>query len=571
VLTRWSQALTVANLATAMAQGLVTASTTAPDVTQVGKVWLVLNGSGNVVGMKISNGSQWTSYAMMVEDLMVVGEDGTIQLKNGVVSAPNIKATSDLWTKILAVAGNATIGGNLLVNGAVTAPKITASNELWAKLATFAKVTTDMLIAGGARITGELLADVITLATRLVAGDVEINSSGFHVYRANLDGQRLEAIRLGVNGSSDYLQIQASDASTIASISDEGGASFASVDAGDSLTYRGSEMSDLLATMPLGVVARSHLAADIITRADWSLVTFLTFQGLPSRTYRATLILTQGKEAVGLRIGVRRRYDAIVDIQSGYQQMFYPAFPDNGKPLTSMMSYEFTTGDDFDPGGVITIIWGAQALHDSAGVRIMTNGSSQDTAASTYAVVEDIGPAMDATNVAGMVAASGTSTSSAVKRTKTVNASWGRSFTISGAYTDSLAPYVVQGGLWTARMGLIGFPSIISDLSGATVNRIEIYLYFRHWYYNAGGTAGIGYHGATSAPNSWTGSTASIQKAGIPNPGGVWITLPSSTYSSWKSGAYRGITLRAPGDSTNLQYYGYADWSKCKLRYTYTK
>lgn len=89
-----ASALTLANLVETMAKGLVTASATAPDVTQVGRVWLVLNDTGSVVGMKISNGTAWTSYAMIVEDLMVVGEDGTIQLKDNTVTAGTIVATA---------------------------------------------------------------------------------------------------------------------------------------------------------------------------------------------------------------------------------------------------------------------------------------------------------------------------------------------------------------------------------------------------------------------------------------------------------------------------------------------
>ena len=90
-----ASALTVANLATDMAKGLVTVSTTAPDVTQVGRVWIIPSADGtHVSGMKISNGSAWTSYAMMVEDLMVVGDAGTVQLKNGSVDTPNLTATA---------------------------------------------------------------------------------------------------------------------------------------------------------------------------------------------------------------------------------------------------------------------------------------------------------------------------------------------------------------------------------------------------------------------------------------------------------------------------------------------
>lgn len=46
-------------------------------------------------------------------------------------------------------------------DGAVTAKKVYASKELWAKIAAFGSVTTDMLIAGKANITSDLIADAI--------------------------------------------------------------------------------------------------------------------------------------------------------------------------------------------------------------------------------------------------------------------------------------------------------------------------------------------------------------------------------------------------------------------------
>ena len=101
-------------------------------------------------------------------------------------------------------AGQATIGSEngtvVIKDGAVTAESITASEELWAKIATFAKITTEQLVAGGAKITGEVLADVIRLATKIVCGDddngVTIDMSGVHVYK---DGT--EMVRLSTQGN----------------------------------------------------------------------------------------------------------------------------------------------------------------------------------------------------------------------------------------------------------------------------------------------------------------------------------------------------------------------------------
>lgn len=58
-------------------------------------------------------------------------------------------------------AGEVLIKGDLIAGDTVGARHIVASEELEAKLASFRKVTTDELVAGNAKISGSLLADVI--------------------------------------------------------------------------------------------------------------------------------------------------------------------------------------------------------------------------------------------------------------------------------------------------------------------------------------------------------------------------------------------------------------------------
>ena len=108
-----AQAITVANLVEAAAQGLVKPSATDPGHYK-GRIWLQLNAQGRTVGIKVSNGTAWTSYALMADSILVPGSIGTVSIGENAVTAPKIYATSELWTKMLNVAGNATIGGSLL-------------------------------------------------------------------------------------------------------------------------------------------------------------------------------------------------------------------------------------------------------------------------------------------------------------------------------------------------------------------------------------------------------------------------------------------------------------------------
>ena len=58
-------------------------------------------------------------------------------------------------------AGGALIKGDLIAGGTVGARHIVASEELEAKLATFRKITTDEIVAGKAKIGGNLIADTL--------------------------------------------------------------------------------------------------------------------------------------------------------------------------------------------------------------------------------------------------------------------------------------------------------------------------------------------------------------------------------------------------------------------------
>lgn len=119
-----TQAITVANLAGDAAKGMVKAQGTDPGQ-QEGRIWLVLDSAGRTIGIRISNGTSWSSYALMADQVIVPGSIGTI----------------------------------LIGDNQITAPKIVASEALSAKVATFLEVTTEMLLAGNATITNQLMVD----------------------------------------------------------------------------------------------------------------------------------------------------------------------------------------------------------------------------------------------------------------------------------------------------------------------------------------------------------------------------------------------------------------------------
>lgn len=160
-----------AALAMVTAQGIIKAGPDDPGH-EKGRLWIQTK-DGLPVGMKISDGENWVPYALFAEDIFVVGEDGTVHIRDGVITTPMLEVTADLWTAMLEVAGDATIGGNLIGLNTITAPNIVASEELSAKIGRFLEVSTDQLTAGDAKITGDLLAE---------------NISGVNLYGVTVDG-----------------------------------------------------------------------------------------------------------------------------------------------------------------------------------------------------------------------------------------------------------------------------------------------------------------------------------------------------------------------------------------------
>lgn len=93
------------------------------------------------------------------------------------LTTSSIHVESDMWTRVLQVAGDATITGNLIAGGSVTADKIVASKELSAKVAKFEESVVSKLRAEKAVITGDLIADTLTGKT-IDGGTIIVKTMG---------------------------------------------------------------------------------------------------------------------------------------------------------------------------------------------------------------------------------------------------------------------------------------------------------------------------------------------------------------------------------------------------------
>jgi len=186
--------------------------------------------------------------------------------------------------------------------------------------------------------------------------------------------------------------------------------------------------------------------------------------------------------------------------------------------------------------------------------------SSQDPTA----WVEDIGPAFPQNGV--ITTGGGANVNPVATYEKYYTALSVRNFDGAGnLYTNGNHTTMYQG---TSPAGygklksMAFFQDMTADLSGATINDIQVYFYFNHWYNNAGGTAAIGVHGWTGSPPTafgWAGGGQTMASGGWPKPGGRWVSMPSTYWNAFKTGAYRGLVLGGGTyDNGTYEYYGIA-------------
>lgn len=226
---------------------------------------------------------------------------------------------------------------------------------------------------------------------------------------------------------------------------------------------------------------------------------------------------------------------------------------------------------------------GGTDLHLAAFINASVAGLQLDTGSFPARMwVEDIGEFVTLDSWTG----SGGGGSPPTQYTKTYSANGSASYQGDDDIRSGIGE-VYQGQYSSTngnQYGVILFPysTIASDLTGATINKVEVYLNNNHWYYNSGGTAIIGYHNSATTPSSFTypSSTDNITRSSFTYGQAKWVTVDNSIGTAFKNGTAKGILMgkgqTAGGTlSTDKLYYGYfagnGQSGEPQLRITYTK
>lgn len=144
-------------------------------------------------------------------------------------------------------------------------------------------------------------------------------------------------------------------------------------------------------------------------------------------------------------------------------------------------------------------------------------------------------------------------------------ASWSQTYRQSGAQRSEDTLHVGYADSYNGRQtSLVGFPfaTIRSALAGASITKVELYLYATHCWWNAGATVSIGSH---TAGGSAPGSMGSINRTLVSNVhvrgsdhGGEsdtarWKVI-NTGFGNWlRDSSCNGVVLQAPND--NATYY----------------
>lgn len=363
-------------------------------------------------------------------------------------------------------------------------------------------------------------------------------------------------------------------------IDNNGNATFEGITANSSFIYQGTELSDLLAPFPKGLV----VATTLTNTGTWNGSTDLLVGRLIIPDYDDTRSYLIGyhcrmdvNNASGSFMDLKIRYawDAntttssteLIDFQVGARD----ATSTNDSGLAAQRPLTLTAaGTDLHLGAYITF---SSTFNDATRPQL-------DNGHTAVMWVEDLGPATDFTSWDGGGGSGGGNPVQSY--TKTYNCLDSASFDSSGGNRAGFdSGHCFQGyysGTNGNQFSLITFPysTIASDLSGATITKVEVYLDNIHWYNNSGGTAIIGTHTYTTVTGdaNYANVDPNISSASFTYGQAKWVTVSNSIGTAFKNGTAKGIAL-GKGPSTSHTYYGYfsgfGQSGAPKLRITYSK
>ncbi|MFB7545093.1 MULTISPECIES: hypothetical protein [Streptomyces] len=395
----------------------------------------------------------------------------------------------------------------------------------------------------------------------------ELSPLGMRLYDESGD----EAVSL-VTGAPNYVTLRAAGES-VATIDQAGVASFQSLNVAENISWRGDDLLTFLNQAPRGIQAIDYqtVSGTNSTGTEMGFVE-LAFDAEADRMYRVVFdayadpAVAGGEIVIYLRDG-KTGSPTITSPQ--IQSVQYP-MPTAGLRRVRLEDVRHGTAWGVGTHNLL-ISFKHQAAPTGQESRLLGGGTYRG-----YFYVEDVGPLVLETgryNTGGGSTTTPPPTTPVPKKyTKTYNATWSGSYARRAGYNSYYGNQMLQGYYSSTngtQASLCGFGGTLSsDLSGATINKAELYLYFAHWYSNAGGKAVIKAHGLTSRPSTFSSDSEAMTVSWARNQG-KWVDI-TAIFDSTK---WRGIALDP--NSTSSTYYGRArgvgESNAPQLRVTYTK
>ncbi|WP_438491892.1 hypothetical protein [Streptomyces asiaticus] len=404
-------------------------------------------------------------------------------------------------------------------------------------------------------------AEAHTIFGRAVGGArAELGPDGLRLY----DETGEPAVSL-VTGAPQYLTLR-SGGQAVATIDTTGNAGFADLSVAGELTVGGDPVTALLGAQARGLVAIGYQTASVRTTGSEYGFAELAFEADTSRMYRIVFDAIANPSVAGGELQLRLRDGGAnaPTVTSPQLQLstHHMAISNSTRVRLELIRSGVSFGS-----GLHRLLITFRNQYGPDGQYIDLYGASNSPG---VLYVEDIGAYVPETGDYN----TGGGTNKPPKRTytKTYTASWSGSYANRSGYNAYYGNSCLQGYYSSnnrIQASLIGFPAqLATDLSGATIQKAEVYLYFEHWYYAAGGTAVIRAHSHASRPARFSCDTETKNVSWSRNQG-KWVDI-TSVFDSTK---WRGIALDP--NTTNRTYYGRArgvgQTYPPKLRVTYTK
>ncbi|MCX4976431.1 hypothetical protein [Streptomyces sp. NBC_00620] len=404
-------------------------------------------------------------------------------------------------------------------------------------------------------------AEAHTVFGRAIGGArAEVGPQGLRLF----DDTGQEAVSL-VTGSPQYLTLR-SDGSAVATIDTAGNGSFADLNVAGELTVDGDPVSTLLGDRARGLVAIDYQVTSVTGGTSELGFVELAFEAQTDRMYRIIFDAHTNPSIAGGELQLRLRDGETAKPTISSPQL-HAAIHHLAINDAKRVRLEFVRSSRILGVGThrLLITFKCQYGPDGQTVSLFGSGTSPG-----FFYVEDVGPHLAETG--GYNDGGGTAPDPVRTYTKTYTASWSGSYARRSGYNSYYGAKCVQG-YYSSTSGtqaaLIGFPAALgTDLSGATIQKAEVYLYAEHWYAASGGKAVIKAHSHTARPAKFS-SDSEAKTVNWSRNQGKWVDI-TSVFDSTK---WRGIALDP--NTTDRTYYGIfrgaGQTYSPKLRVTYTK